>query len=90
MAGLTKKGKQQWEVCKYCGYIMQIGESCNPTLLHKGLLYKRIPWDQNFECHDCNVTYGQYHHLGCDLERCPLCKKQLIGCGCFEYKKEAD
>ena len=36
-------------------------------------------------CPDCNVTPGTVHSPGCDVERCPMCKMQLIGCGCI-YK----
>ncbi len=33
-------------------------------------------------CHDCNVKVGQFHHFGCDWERCPFCRGQLISCNC--------
>lgn len=33
-------------------------------------------------CGDCNVERGQYHHPGCDQERCPSCHGQLISCAC--------
>ena len=36
-------------------------------------------------CHDCGAKEGEIHHLGCDMERCPFCGGQLIGCGC-EYR----
>lgn len=32
-------------------------------------------------CHDCGAGPGQFHHFGCDVERCPICKGQLISCG---------
>ena len=40
------------------------------------------------DCHDCNVSNGQLHHFGCDMERCPICKEgQLITCECIsEYE----
>lgn len=34
-------------------------------------------------CGDCGAGLGQYHHWGCDLEKCPNCHKQLyFGCVC--------
>jgi len=33
-------------------------------------------------CGDCGVKYGEYHESGCDIERCPSCHLQLIGCEC--------
>ena len=37
-------------------------------------------------CHDCNILNkkGNLHHFGCDIERCPKCKGQLISCGCLD------
>ena len=37
-------------------------------------------------CHDCAVIKGQYHVPGCDVERCPICDGQAIGCEC-EYSR---
>ena len=37
-------------------------------------------------CGDCGVLEGQLHRLGCDMERCPFCNGQLIGCDCC-YEK---
>lgn len=33
-------------------------------------------------CGDCLVEEGELHKFGCDMERCPKCKGQLISCGC--------
>jgi hypothetical protein len=34
------------------------------------------------KCHDCGVKPGEFHTPGCDMEICPFCKCQLIGCDC--------
>ena len=34
------------------------------------------------KCGDCACIIGQYHRLGCDVERCPNCGRQLISCPC--------
>ena len=41
-------------------------------------------------CHDCGVMEGEIHHYGCDMERCPFCDRQLLGCGCIYYKLNLD
>ncbi len=33
-------------------------------------------------CSDCGVKPGELHQYGCDIERCPLCGGQSIGCHC--------
>jgi len=38
-----------------------------------------IPRDSD-TCHDCGVERGETHLKGCDVEQCPECRRQLIGC----------
>ena len=33
-------------------------------------------------CHDCDCLEGETHELGCDMEICPFCGGQLLGCDC--------
>jgi hypothetical protein len=55
-----------------------------------GTRYPRVPYgagenDNNADrqpCHDCRVVLGYLHVPGCDVERCPACGRQAIGCDC--------
>ena len=44
------------------------------------------PPDSNIRCHDCGVVAGGFHHVGCDMEICPRCGGQFLGCSCFVSK----
>ncbi len=35
-----------------------------------------------YNCSDCGNDKGEYHREGCDIERCPICKLQLLTCDC--------
>jgi hypothetical protein len=37
---------------------------------------------QGMSCGDCGVQRGELHLVGCDLEQCPRCHGQAIGCAC--------
>jgi len=64
---------------------MTSAASCTVTALHIGDLpfpLARHRRSGDGRCGDCGVEPGGYHHLGCDLVRCPRSGRQLITCGC--------
>lgn len=81
-------------VCKFCEREMLTADGCICVpVKSKGKEYEPIkvggPGDwyesrPDGRCGDCNAKYGEYHHAGCDIERCPVCGGQLISCGCLD------
>jgi hypothetical protein len=64
-----------------------------PKATINGKAYSRIKYGDEQDdwgadsqpCHDCAVIKGQYHVPSCDVEECPRCGGQAIGCDC-EYE----
>lgn len=77
----------EWAKCDYCDQQMSPGTSCLPhrfgaTRNGVGAVDAQ-PYDGEWTgdiCHDCNAPKGGFHHAGCDVERCPKCGLQAIGC----------
>jgi len=72
--------------CQDCGQKMTTAKTCTLKTI-EGCERNTDYFDDNERCHDCGIVNkkGNYHHLGCDMERCPKCKGQLISCGCFDF-----
>ena len=83
-------------VCRYCFEEMTSAVGCAGDLLHhEGARVERIPFGSEWRgigdrCGDCGVLRGHLHHLGCGVERCPLCFRQMIMCGCRFDEDAAD
>jgi hypothetical protein len=82
-------------ICQDCKQEMSDPKTatCNDATVTfpDGTRMQRIPYAEFIHgiktatrCADCNIEYGGFHHLGCDMEVCPKCDGQLISCGCLE------
>lgn len=55
-----------------------------------GKQYERIKYGHesnrqtsgNQPCRDCAVLAEEFHVPGCDMEECPKCHEQALGCDC--------
>jgi hypothetical protein len=72
---------------------MKTAPSCNVRHLDRdGVAHPLLPygaetrWGRSARptgrCHDCGVEPGGFHHLGCDVAECPVCRGQLFICDC--------
>ena len=71
-------------ICQ-CGREMD-GTPCRFTeVCIGGIWMKRVPIQSSGStCHDCATVKkpGNFHHIGCDMERCPACGGQFAFCDC--------
>ena len=82
-------------LCKECRCGMKESDGCLqlPIPMKDGRVLKpilhgeeeRSDWGRDGKrCHDCGAKPGHYHHPGCDVEECPSCHGQILGCACLE------
>lgn len=84
-------------VCSWCeGEMTDVG-SCSVSELHRsGVAVPMIRFGDGrrrsgrARCGDCGVRRGGFHHLGCDVQRCPICGGQLLSCWCRFDEDEED
>jgi hypothetical protein len=77
-------------ICLDCDREMLTAPSCVVSSLHLGgEPFPLTPYGRDGtsapgggRCGDCGVEPGGFHHLGCDLQPCPRCQRQLLSCGC--------
>jgi hypothetical protein len=73
-------------ICNYCRKDMLAAAGCTTNLTvrfgRKTMSTIEWPASEKDPCGDCGVKPGYKHHPGCDLERCPKCKGQIISCSC--------
>jgi len=75
--------------CETCKQEMRDPETTSCThqvikIVGKWYLRNNRYFDEGERCHDCGIVnaFPNYHHPGCDMERCPVCGGQAIGCEC--------
>ena len=74
--------------CQDCGQEMNAASGCTIDMImiaDQPFARYRMGGSRGARrCHDCGARPRNYHHLGCDMERCPCCSGQLISCGCWD------
>jgi hypothetical protein len=79
-------------ICTDCSQEMTVAIGCDPQRASHVMFMrdlkimprvKGVPKVKSGRC-DCGsqLEFKPLHHFGCDMERCPRCKGQMISCQC--------
>lgn len=74
--------------CSWCKEDMNSVDDCAKNRVVEFLDGTNLPAstfhlkEPSGRCHDCGIQHGNFHHPGCDVEKCPRCGGQIISCGC--------
>ena len=97
MTGPLRTGTGPPDGCPLCAALWEDSDGCEVeafTDFIDGIERERIVvgderdlapeamWAEGY-CGDCGADVGQPHHGRCELERCPRCEEQAIGCECL-------
>ncbi len=78
-------------ICPLCGGGFHTDGGCGYAfVLHGSRRYARVRYGEETEelpearCSECGALAGRVHHVGCQVEMCPVCGGWLNDCGCAE------
>lgn len=86
MSDIIKRHTECEIKCKLCSQRMLESDGCLCShVIYRVKITERIKYgedeyDFDERCHNCGAKLEEYHHYGCDVERCLVCGNQLISC----------